>query len=1374
MFWEPEFSGSTTTYIVTNGLAGSYDHNAAFRNPNVSFATDGNQALEVLWKWVNQNDPDAWVRLTTNNHPVRPNPALDIRGKVRFDITNYGDFSGGEVGLVLGIRETGQNVPQLANGGATGTIEWVGVKETVNAILAGVNGVSNTTASGDDIQVIEVGSTGLTPDTVTILPGPNNIVNSTPASDDVARYGYRTATAGGRVPVPAVTLPVFFFPYFVEFNLLNGDVTVDDGNGGVIYQGGIVGFTGDNALSAPDFRGALDHIAFTNVTTDPPTSVSPGVPDVYFGVDALQVEATVIDPLLPPSIQGPVFAGATQVVVNCAATANLAKLYIDGSSNGIAPVAPTANVATFNGLSLVAGQVLTAKQRRGTEWSDFSVPVEVTPAGQLLIEDFDAYLTRADLLTTWGDSITTGATGQLKLESGAAASCPNFVTEANDATTGTTGSRLYRYIGNVNGTDAEPMWVTWYFRQDIDNGNARTRFELARFASGEWSAGTTNEGSVGFALSNGIAALSTQYAVAMRSTAAATADSNGFALDYTGYQMAATGVTRTAGVWHKMQIEVRSTTLNFYIDDNSANPAAFPTGVPRSNTDPYQFIILGIGFGNNGPRMMWDNVAVTKGNAQLPFDAVPPPPPTLAAAILPNATSVTVSDVNTNATEVAVYQNGALKGSVTTTGFSTTTVVVPTTAMTSGQSATARQIIDGEESCDSPPKIVGAPPGAPVVSRPLEAGQGIVTVTGVDPTATQVFVYANTDGLIGQVNPNGLTTANVPVSPLVHLDRISATAGNAAGQGAQSVAHEVGRGNGDIYISLGVRETTTTGPVGTNGLASGGIEWIGATGTVSGAPIGKPISPSNSWQTITFNPATDPILAFAGAANGAINGQWGALEHIAFTVNPTSGRSIGKYRIYIDNIVNVIGGTPTPVGNFDNYADNQSDVMFRTPGFSGSTSANLYTPAGNISRITSAQGNPNKSVEVQYYLVDSGASRWVRLTTNAAPTLPNPAIRIDQPVRMDILLIENVPPAAPTVNSPLEDGNTSVRVSDVLPEATSVNVYANGVQIGTAPVTTTNGIVDVSVAANPLIYMNSITAKQITPSGLSSPSAALEVGKGSGDVLLSLLIRESGDAGPIGSQGTDTGEMEFIGADTNGVGGAPLGIAISPTNGWQQVTFNPAVLSPFGSLGNGAITATRGVINSLAVTVNSASAGRSSGSYRMYIDNVVNVGAATITGFEGYTTGDEVLFQEPTFSGSTSANLSSPPSSSSNSDVYNNGGTRSQLLTWFFRDTTAGRWARIASANVANLNYPIIDLTKPVTMDVLLLEGCPTILGDMNGNCSRTVAADWQAFSACLGGPTTSAGPACICADFNGDGRVDLRDYAALQRAWLDPVANCP
>ena len=176
------------------------------------------------------------------------------------------------------------------------------------------------------------------------------------------------------------------------------------------------------------------------------------------------------------------------------------------------------------------------------------------------------------------------------------------------------------------------------------------------------------------------------------------------------------------------------------------------------------------------------------------------------------------------------------------------------------------------------------------------------------------------------------------------------------------------------------------------------------------------------------------------------------------------------------------------------------------------------------------------------------------------------------------------------------------------------------------------------------------------------------------------------------------------------------------------------------------------------------------------MDHSGKVGAGAVTDCEGLARDDEVVAQEPTNSGSTFGNLAFPPSASANSDDYNNGGERSQLLTWFFKDTAASRWVRITTFDGGGIQVPepVIDLTKPIRMDILLLEGCGTVKGDMNGDCAIGLD-DYAMFEACLLGRTVSSGPACVCADFDDNGRVDLLDFAGFQESFSNgfPIPGC-
>lgn len=1360
MFKLPEFSPSTTDYIVQNS-EGSIDQNQAHRDTQAVPPTPGNvAALHCLFDWINVSDPDAWVRWTTANGPITPNPSLNTAGKVRLIYTVVPFTS--DTGLALGVRETGVDVPQLANGGTAGPIEWVGVTTDLTVILGNSNGIEST-PGGDDVLVTSSG-------VESINWGPNRVLETTALGDDVATNGFIIAANGGRVPVPAITFNWFTSATgrLVEWDLATGTVRVSSDTSPANFGaavGGFAAFTGNATLAdAPNGRGTLEHLAITNVATDAAISAIVSIDDLVF-------ESPIADPAVPPTLVEPIVAGdLTVTVTDLISDVNEVRVYRNTQTT------PERTIAVANNddlevtlLSMVlADDVFWAKQTSAfTGTSGFSAPVIATPPGLLLVETFDTYASQAEMQAVWNNSIAS-PTDELTLESGDAVSCNNFIQEFNENSTTFSEARLYRGFGMVNGSDDTPLRATWRFRHTSESTNMRTRFEIARFGTGAWSAGPRAFGSTGFVFTNQLAgAYLTDYNVAIRSDVDPDGAGTVFQLDPgTGYYTAPSGVARSADVWHKFDIVIETDFINYYIDDELIVFAGLPDGVPRPNASPYEFNILGVGLSTNAGQMQWDDIAVTTGSPVLPFGDPPPLAPQIGGSLLPNDTSVLVTDVNTNATRVTVFENATSVGFINSNGgFESTTQTISTPPLNNGALVTVRQIVDGVESCDSIASPVGAVPGPPTVVTPIQADDVTVTVEDIDLSATLVTVYANSNA-IGSIAPGGASTINVPVTALVALETVTATASNPIGESVPSEGFEVGRGNGVFLLSVGVRETGGAGPVGDNAGTANGIEWIGPAEKIGGAPQGKPVTPGPSWQPMTFDPTADDILAFAGTtADGTITGTWGALEHIAVTVDGDSpDRSVGAYDIYIDNIRS--GGTL--LTDFEGFTTGSTDVLLRTPSFSGSTSGHLNPPPNSVE--IAGIGNPGKSINTQFYFVDSGENRWVRLTTNNTASLPNPFIRLDMPLTFDILVLERQPPAAPSLESPLEAGDTTVTVNDILPDALSVDVLAEGAVIATEdPMGASNGF---EITVPPLVHLEEITVRQSTSDGASAQSAGIEVGIGNGVVTVALGIRETGDLGPIGSEGTTTGELEWIGA-TGTASGAPIGVALSPSNNWQPVTFNPAgnVFPFFG--GNGTLEMATGTLEHLAVSVDNLSASRSSGVYRMYIDNVVNVGAGAgdsdvvITDFEGYALGAEVLFQEPTFSGSTGGNLIFPPSASANSDNFNNGGTRSQLLTWFFRDTNEGRWVRLTTSGAGGgeIPNPIIDLTKPVRMDILLLAGCPTALGDFDGDCDID-DQDTIAFNACLAnGPDSSSGPGCVCGDFDDNGRVDLEDYQGYQEA---------
>ncbi|MBU0616080.1 MAG: lamin tail domain-containing protein, partial [Planctomycetes bacterium] len=118
----------------------------------------------------------------------------------------------------------------------------------------------------------------------------------------------------------------------------------------------------------PDDRGTLEHITITNLESDVAVLIN-------FAIDELQFEATVPDTIPPPTIREPVVDSDTEVRVQCLDLASEAELYLNGGSVGTE--VPVDGVATFTGLSLSIGNILTATQTANNITSAPSEPVVV-------------------------------------------------------------------------------------------------------------------------------------------------------------------------------------------------------------------------------------------------------------------------------------------------------------------------------------------------------------------------------------------------------------------------------------------------------------------------------------------------------------------------------------------------------------------------------------------------------------------------------------------------------------------------------------------------------------------------------------------------------------------------------------------------------------------------------------------------------------------------------------------------------------------------------------------------------------------------------------------------------------------------------------
>lgn len=186
-----------------------------------------------------------------------------------------------------------------------------------------------------------------------------------------------------------------------------------------------------------------------------------------------------------------------------------------------------------------------------------------------------------------------------------------------------------------------------------------------------------------------------------------------------------------------------------------------------------------------------------------------------------------------------------------------------------------------------------------------------------------------------------------------------------------------------VKLSIGIRETNSAGPVFGDGGSGGGIEWVNRDG--------QTLTADGTWQLFTFTPATDTLLAFAGAtANSMLEAghEFATIEHIRI-LNDTGITS--PLRMWIDDVTNTVASGAV-VEDFE-AASLGSEVMFQEPSFSGSTSSNLL-PGSKTAVSNSMANSGSQSLQADFQFVDNTPTRWVRLTTFGAPNQPNPRVRI--------------------------------------------------------------------------------------------------------------------------------------------------------------------------------------------------------------------------------------------------------------------------------------------------------------------------------------------------------------------------------------------
>ncbi|MBN1490682.1 MAG: hypothetical protein JXA69_12255 [Phycisphaerae bacterium] len=1044
IFNMPAYSTQTVGFIGADGTG--FGHGGAGDNGNDTFLTHwfyyaptvetDNNSQEIRFSWADKTDDTSWVRIITaaasGVTPIFPNPTVDIGDgssiKMKFLVYLEKDDGGGgmventagqlEVALVL--RETGNALPLGEDGGATtGNLEFVGVD------------ASQT--NGTTSPYTPIGGTALT--------------SSGGALTDWQGYAW----------------------YEVEWAFGSDNtkvtVTVDGGTPQTLDIAGCI--NGDGILSAADDRATLAGLAIRKPALDDDTM------KIFLDVDDIVIYSPGTDP--PILLDAGLAAFDTSVrvgFIDGITPADNVKLYIDYISDGLGnPVVVATAEHGVGGVDLTDGQhtfdlaSLGAWLRVGDEVSASQTVasvesprcVAITVTAGRLIDDFEATIANggtadppvddyeiwyAIMGANWFgtiDGATLDGSQALRIGDGG---YMNGIYRIYASVIPADGTYHLTADMHVSEDPAQPNSIRAYEMGVIVNGQHRTSGTCHNQAI--HAVDLTQPGNAVasyFGLTSGDdTSLPTQN-IATNAFYAETGDTLLIVFStnvHTAWENVAflDGPDGIPGTCDDRLDMVDGCEVAYYDEFwnecYSSQPNAQMTGdvtESRANTSA-----------------VWGSypavASIQVDNISLMTECVPScaivPPVTISGVLVAGQTSVTVTCVDPSPNAVTVYDLDSATPTTPigqlTSGFAGTgTEVVPVTPLVSGHAIVATQsiwlgICGMYEAC--------MPAGGPIVDSctqisavsvspiGLDAGSTNVTVEGVDPSAEVVTVYVND------------VAVAPPIPPLVKGDVVKATQTISGIEGClPATGVMVGSGgNSSIMLCVGIRETNPSGAIGEDGgLASSSIEWLGATTAGGAPPGGVQIVPSNDWQTVTFDPTSDPIVSF-NLGDGAFADAKGVLEHLAISADPASP-DVGPYTLYVDNITS--GGVN--FGSFETYAEG-TEVIFRAPGLSGTSGPHLSGGSSAVVVTSTGDGSTNSN-RIQWRFTDEASSHWVRVVTQDTANVPNPIVSLTQPITFRVKLAPA--PVMYNLTASVVGGNGSVApTSGTYVENTDVDLLA--------------------------------------------------------------------------------------------------------------------------------------------------------------------------------------------------------------------------------------------------------------------------------------------------------------------------------------------
>jgi len=176
----------------------------------------------------------------------------------------------------------------------------------------------------------------------------------------------------------------------------------------------------------------------------------------------------------------------------------------------------------------------------------------------------------------------------------------------------------------------------------------------------------------------------------------------------------------------------------------------------------------------------------------------------------------------------------------------------------------------------------------------------------------------------------------------------------------------------------------------------------------SGAPY-----PAESADGIAPRPGAVAALSYVGGSGGtaAVQYEGGGYRAIVLgfpfeCITATEvRRELMRRAMQFLVIPPVEACSPVTIADFEDYPEGAAEVLFRKPRYSGTTDDHLAaSPDASVVTAEVPGSDGGRCLKVQWAFLDAAPGRWLRLTTHNAIGVRNPAIWLDQAIRLRLRL----------------------------------------------------------------------------------------------------------------------------------------------------------------------------------------------------------------------------------------------------------------------------------------------------------------------------------------------------------------------------------